>query len=183
MKKIEFKSQICTTQEQSQKLLDMGLKPETADMVYHFTGSKVEAMQWELQANPPTLRGEFWTEERIARLVRGGESGEEVFDRIWGKDVPAWSLSRLLKLLPNKIKVSEQEFIFSLTHEYDGSWCASYCGIKFFIKGAIFEACTSMIEWLIETIISTKTIYNEKERICCRRSVSVWFEEAESGRR
>lgn len=150
MKKKEFKSQICTTQEQSQKLLDMGLKPETADMVYHFTGSKVEAMQWELQTNPPTLRGEFWTEERIARLVRGGESGEEVFDRIWGKDVPAWSLSRLLKLLPNKIKVSEQEFIFSLTHEYDGSWCASYCGIKFFIEGTIFEACTSMIEWLIK---------------------------------
>ena len=150
MKKLEFNSQICTTREQSQRLLDMGLKPETADMVYHFTNRRVEAMQWELETKRPTLRGEFWTEERIARLARRGESGEEVFDRIWGKDVPAWSLSRLLELLPNKIKVAEHEFIFALTHEYDGSWCASYCGIKFFIKGTIIEACVSMIEWLIK---------------------------------
>ena len=28
----EFKSQVCTSIEQSQRLLDLGLKPETADM-------------------------------------------------------------------------------------------------------------------------------------------------------
>ena len=147
---MKFESQICTTREQSQRLLDMGLKPETADMVYHFTGSSIEAIQWELQTKPPTLRGGFWTKKRIEGLARRGESGEEVFDKLWGKDIPAWSLSRLLELLPNKIKVAEHEFIFALTHEYDGSWCASYCGAKFFIKGTIFEACTSMIEWLIK---------------------------------
>ena len=149
-KELEFTSQICTTREQSQRLLDMGLKPETADMVYHFTGSSIEAIQWELQTKPPTLRGGFWTKKRIEGLARRGESGEEVFDKLWGKDIPAWSLSRLLELLPNKIKVAEHEFIFALMHEYDGSWCASYCGAKFFIKGTIFEACTSMIEWLIK---------------------------------
>ena len=150
MKKKEFESQICTTREQSQRLLDMGLKPETADMVYHFTGSSIEAIQWELQTKPPTLRGGFWTKERIEGLARRGESGEEVFDKLWGKDIPAWSLSRLLELLPNKITVAELKFIFSLTHEYDGLWCASYSGIKFFIKGTVFEACTSMIEWVIK---------------------------------
>ena len=30
---LKFNSQICTTIEQSKKLLEMGLKPETADMV------------------------------------------------------------------------------------------------------------------------------------------------------
>ena len=30
----KFNSQICTTKIQSQRLLDLGLKPETADMVY-----------------------------------------------------------------------------------------------------------------------------------------------------
>ena len=30
----EFKSQICTTVEQSDRLLGLGLKPETADMYY-----------------------------------------------------------------------------------------------------------------------------------------------------
>lgn len=29
---IKFKSQVCTTKDQSQRLLDLGLKPETADM-------------------------------------------------------------------------------------------------------------------------------------------------------
>lgn len=30
----EFNSQVCTTKEQSQRLLDLGLKPETADMAH-----------------------------------------------------------------------------------------------------------------------------------------------------
>lgn len=35
-KSLKFNSQVCTTREQSQRLLDLGLKPETADM-YHTT--------------------------------------------------------------------------------------------------------------------------------------------------
>ena len=34
MNEIKFNSQICTTKEQSQRLLDLGLKPETADMCW-----------------------------------------------------------------------------------------------------------------------------------------------------
>lgn len=33
MNELKFNSQVCTTKEQSQRLLDLGLKPETADMV------------------------------------------------------------------------------------------------------------------------------------------------------
>ena len=33
MNESKFNSQVCTTKEQSQHLLDLGLKPETADMV------------------------------------------------------------------------------------------------------------------------------------------------------
>lgn len=32
MNELKFNSQVCTTIEQSQRLLDLGLKPETADM-------------------------------------------------------------------------------------------------------------------------------------------------------
>ena len=66
---MEFKSQICTTREQSKRLLALGLKPGTADMVYHYTKSKVPALEWELQTKPPTSRGKFWTPERIAKLA------------------------------------------------------------------------------------------------------------------
>ena len=34
MNELKFNSQICTTKEQSQRLLDLGLKPETADMAH-----------------------------------------------------------------------------------------------------------------------------------------------------
>lgn len=34
MNEVKFNSQICTTKEQSQRLLELGLKPETADMLY-----------------------------------------------------------------------------------------------------------------------------------------------------
>ena len=51
---MKFKSKICTTREQSERLLALGLKPETADMVYHYTKSRVPALEWELQTKPPT---------------------------------------------------------------------------------------------------------------------------------
>lgn len=34
MNEKEFNSQICTTKEQSKRLLELGLKPETADRMY-----------------------------------------------------------------------------------------------------------------------------------------------------
>lgn len=34
MNELKFNSQVCTTKEQSQRLLDLGLEPETADMYY-----------------------------------------------------------------------------------------------------------------------------------------------------
>jgi hypothetical protein len=38
MKELKFNSQICTTMEQSKRLLELGLNPETADM-HHFKQS------------------------------------------------------------------------------------------------------------------------------------------------
>lgn len=34
MNELKFNSQVCTTIEQSQRLLELGLKPETADMIH-----------------------------------------------------------------------------------------------------------------------------------------------------
>lgn len=159
MKELEFKSQICTTKEQSQRLLELGLKPETADMVYHYTNSRVEFMQWELKTKPPTLRGKFWTEERIARLARRGESGEAVFDKLWGKDIPAWSLSRLIELLPKCIeRIGEPDSTFEI-ESFNQCWFVSYFEEEaddirdclYSTKGEeLFEAVISMIKLLIK---------------------------------
>ena len=67
-KSLEFNSQICTTKEQSERLLALGLKKETADM-HHYKWSEG---YWDIQACPPR-----------------GDSPSYI---------PAWSLHRLLCL-------------------------------------------------------------------------------------
>ena len=100
------------------------MRPETADMSYHFTRSRVPALEWELQTKPPTLRGRFWTPQRIAKRAEPFHkhsdgthmTGEEVFDHLWGKDIPAWSLSKLIEMLPTNIN----GYILSVDFENKG---------------------------------------------------------------
>lgn len=104
-------NQICTNKKQSSRLLEAGVRPGTADMSYHFTRSRVPTLEWELQTKPPTLRGKLWTPQRIAKLAIPFDkhpdgthmTGEEVFDNLFGKDVPAWSLSKLIDMMPPAI--------------------------------------------------------------------------------
>ena len=79
----EFKSQICTTVEQSDRLLGLGLKPETADMHYLWAG------YWHLSLEP-------W-EHAVDDYPFDFHSEEEQED--WKlRHHPAWSLHRLLCL-------------------------------------------------------------------------------------
>lgn len=169
---MEFKSQIATTREQSKQLLQLGLKPETADMVYHYTKSRVKSLEWELQTKPPTLRGKFWTPERIAKLKTPFHkhadgtpmTGEEVFDSLWGKDVPAWSLSRLLELLP--VVVPDPKLGFESHHPeliiHEKGYNISIrrhtadCLVGTHIEDSPIDCCVSIIEWLIKNKLFNK---------------------------
>lgn len=75
---MDFKSQICTTREQSERLLSLGLKKETADIVHYFSQSL--AQDWTIV---PLADGE------TARYIQGLE-------------IPAWSLHRLMILAEMK---------------------------------------------------------------------------------
>ena len=75
---MEFKSQICTTIEQSKRLLELGLKKETADMVYQAIG---------------VTPFNKWKEHKIQ---------EDFF--------PAWSLHRLLSIMPTTFKYYNEEY-------------------------------------------------------------------------
>lgn len=181
---MEIGTQIATTREQSKRLLTIGIKPETADMVHHYTNSKVERLKWELQPHPPTLRGEYWTPQRISKLASPWHknpdgtlmTGEQVFDQLWGKDIPAWSLDRLRTLLPYEIDTDgvRKACIQTLFHLDFGTI------VRYHIEGEFeyfhqevninsFEAYISMIEWLINNkhLPTEKTIfnfmYNEKQ--------------------
>lgn len=113
---MEFKSQICTTREQSERLLALGLKKETADMVYCYRESRSGMIKWELEAHRPTLR--TTTRLNIEKLNVFGHkdadgkvmTGEEYFNELWGKDIPAWSLHRLLFLIPKEVDIDGFKF-------------------------------------------------------------------------
>lgn len=70
---MEFNSQICTSREQSERLLALGLKKETADM--HWAYHSVTATRY-MVAHPCDGVGEC---------------------------IPAWSLHRLIETMPNNI--------------------------------------------------------------------------------
>lgn len=130
---LEFKSQIATTREQSEKLLALGLKPGTADM-YLEKCRLPEAGDYYLHTLNMNIDAEHWFSSRINRDI-----------------IPAWSLSRLLELLPTQIKIgSTSEDIFGLYHENNGEkWNLSYLGIQDFETESPFDSCIAAICWLI----------------------------------
>lgn len=82
MSEFNFKSQICTTREQSERLLALGLKKETADMVYAvvFCGNEIT-----VYPDP---------------VVISNRANETKYD------IPSWSLHRLLRLIAISLNIS-----------------------------------------------------------------------------
>lgn len=72
---MKFNSSVCTSIEQSQRLLELGLKPETADMYYH-EGSEDGAGNIEYHLNIRTEHNNI----------------------LFPDYIPAWSLHRLLEI-------------------------------------------------------------------------------------
>lgn len=85
---ISFDSQICTTIEQSQHLLDLGLKPETADMSYCI-----------LDDEPALTIG-------MAKVYREILKGGKVVETKYARIIPAWSLHRLIEIAEVTVEVS-----------------------------------------------------------------------------
>jgi hypothetical protein len=75
MNQLKFNSQICTSVEQSNRLLELGLKPETADM-------EIEIFKGDNSISGYVSKGYWETDisEELAELI------------------PAWSLHRLIEM-------------------------------------------------------------------------------------
>lgn len=80
MSEFNFKSQICTSREQSERLLSLGLKKETADC--HWAYHSVTATRYVV-AHPCDGVGEC---------------------------IPAWSLHRLMLLIPKEVNIDGYRF-------------------------------------------------------------------------
>lgn len=113
---MEFNSQICTTKEQSERLLTLGLKRDTADMYRELTYSY-------------NFKNNQSSEEWITYLIPYSkilEDGEKFNIPIcFNHIIPAWSLHRLLCLLPTEYTYDidfqqiMQDFVFGSQDMYD----------------------------------------------------------------
>lgn len=142
--KFNFNSQICTNKIQSIRLLALGLKSETADMTIHIKNND----GWYVTAEP------FYEWEDDMNTIPSLEETEPI--------LPAWSLGRLLEMLPSPIPISEDLPTFHhyayldlskvsahyYWEDYDGDKRAlvSFCGNGF------FAAVVDAIEWLIKEV-------------------------------
>ena len=106
---MKFNSQICTTMAQSERLLALGLKKETADCQY---AALVVDWKGNLISNP---KWRFYGHNK-GFIVQNFERMERI---------PAWSLHRLLCLLPTEyicdidFQYIMQDYIFRSQDMYD----------------------------------------------------------------
>ena len=125
--------QIATSIEQSNKLLELGLSSESADMCWALPCAIAE----KVEDIPPQLYVEQYCSADIA---------------------PAWSLSRLESKIPCGITNEDGDtYLFNKWNRLDGSWKAAYHlddneYISF--TGNSFEVIYDMIVWLLENDFS-----------------------------
>ncbi len=110
----KFNSQICTTREQSERLLALGLKKETADMCIRWGSASCEMPR---------------------KFTKRNES--EVF--------PAWSLHRLMELVPHK----HGEYC-DYANNYMYYYNIPLDVVEQFVGETIYEYLIDCIEWLIK---------------------------------
>ena len=120
--KFNFTSQVCTSRSQSERLLALGLKKETADMAYeykpkHLADTDIDK-DWVIVAHSPC-----------------------------GTDIPAWSLHRLIEmcpLIPNPSRFLAVTSFKTVYVRMNDEMDVCYAG-----KGT-YNNLINCIEWLIK---------------------------------
>ena len=117
-------NQICTNEEQSHRLLEAGVRPDTADMYLD---------EFELPVAFEYGRVEKHVDQDMA--------------------LPAWSLSELIDMIPDQIECEGYNYYlfilprgkeFTIKYSAGSNLAQSYC------RESLFDAITEMIEWLIK---------------------------------
>ena len=117
---MKFNSQICTSIDQSRRLLELGLKKETADM------------RWE----------------RISEKYAYYPSTKTPYA---SSDIPAWSLGRLVEMMPNTIHNKRILAYLTIMNDrvlYDTIKNETYSA--FTNNNGLFAAVVDAVEWLIK---------------------------------
>ena len=128
MKMNNLSTQIATTREQSERLLAMGVKPETADIQWYLNCMH----EWSLFPITDKDKGLDWTKYRK----------------------PAWSISRLISMMPKCIIIEGKDYMLT---SYGDFLSYSYFengdhknDIVFVKEKDVFLALISLMDWLIK---------------------------------
>lgn len=128
-------NQICTNKEQSSRLLEAGVRPETADCYL------LRIMETE-----------DWSSENVQELIiESWMNKPGLLDM--DSRYPAWSLSKLIDMIPDQIECEGYNYYlfilprdkeFTIKYSAGSNLAQSYC------RESFFDAITEMIEWLIK---------------------------------
>lgn len=112
-------AQICTTREQSKRLLELGIKSETADMTYTFDRlTLIPYTKWE----------------------KGAMDESEV--------IPAWSLSALIEIMPSIIESWGDDCCLQIGAGHIQYAVPDVDGNTFAVHGDLMDCAVDTIEWL-----------------------------------
>lgn len=130
--KFNFNSQICTTREQSERLLALGLKKETADMAL----TEFDDRSWR----------------PIVTWIEYNDYYDTSFSEFETVDIPAWSLHRLIEMMPYCIEMNNKYWCLQISNGYVRY---AHNGIEkpyigYIQKLNTFDAIIECIEWLIK---------------------------------
>ena len=138
MKKIN--TQVCTTKEQSKRLLELGLKKDTADC--RWVGLVKDA-----KGNDIPIKKQVW-------FAQASDDEHAMVCGFMRYDfIPAWSLHRLMELCPTSIHLdnyADTHYYLRTTptkviyHRDNKTW------LKICDKGNIYDRMIDMIKWLIK---------------------------------
>ena len=118
----KFNSQICTSLEQSRRLLALGLKKETADMVHTYLNR--------------------WDGYHIHEHDWSDISCDE-------QHIPAWSLHRLIDMMPEEMS-GGLLCIFKDSIRYEEVIMDRFVAHFEVVEDNMYENAISCIEWLIK---------------------------------
>lgn len=131
-----FNTQVGTNKEQSEKLVALGLDPNTADLTLTNTG----------------MLYTFPYEETKNFFISNKSILTNVFEC-----KPSWSIDRLLELMPDSINNKYETFVLSKDEAYyrkfetesDGNIYEHFQGSECSFKNR-YDALVNLIEWLIK---------------------------------
>ena len=125
-KDLKFSSDVCTSRVQSERLLTLGLKKETADMCWQTTTLNGEPITYPSQ--------DVWLNGSI----------------ITNNHFPAWSLHRLIEMMPKNIAIDgDTAYPLYIQKRSDGKWCVGYQG-WYDCVGDLYDS----VIWIYQLLIS-----------------------------